>query len=296
MAPSLAASHPSAIILARGPKSPPKLPWTKLQYLRFPKETGFHICTSARLNSGNITVSGAKSVRAGKRQLTPEHFGSATLGGQEPVMKWLTYIISSLACLDYFGVLDLPPLIQIRPVLCDRPVEGLGSDTTDDLGLPSERCVANAHHPGTTDTKVFANAKCLRGPFRAAIRTRRRVHTSVVYQKDGGGGGGGSDGDSHLWYLVGVYDACTSLYESRAFPKGHFWAYLSPSLLVGVALPAGYVYIGSKQASESLPPTLKRARTLRPKGKSIMNMWGAIFMVSAAAAGTLAWSATEGSG
>ncbi|KAK8024260.1 hypothetical protein PG993_012326 [Apiospora rasikravindrae] len=116
VASSLAVFRPSGILLARCPKSPPKLLSANLQRSRIPTETRFHICTSPRLNNGNIDVAGGKSVRVGKRHLTSKHFGNATLGGQEPVTKWLTYLISFPVCLDYFGILDLPPLIQIRLV------------------------------------------------------------------------------------------------------------------------------------------------------------------------------------
>ena len=70
----------------------------------------------------------------GKRHSTSKVLDHATMGKQLSVTTWLAWSYLFLVCLDCFGLIDLPPLIEIRvsstPLRIHGGQESLCTDKT----------------------------------------------------------------------------------------------------------------------------------------------------------------------
>lgn len=110
---SSVAFRPSSILLFRNPKPFLSLCLTRSPRLRTPKENRYGVQTSSRPDKGNNGDARGKSGNV-KRHPTSELLKNLKVGGRFPWTAWLVYGYTFLACLDYFGLIDLAPLIETR--------------------------------------------------------------------------------------------------------------------------------------------------------------------------------------
>ncbi|KAK8068116.1 hypothetical protein PG996_007228 [Apiospora saccharicola] len=107
------AFRPSPALLFRNPNPLSSFCPTSLPQKGTPKGNRYRVHTSSKPDEGNNGGPGGQSSN-GKKHSTSELFDNVKLGGRFPKAEWLVYGCTFLACLDYFGLIELPPLIEIQ--------------------------------------------------------------------------------------------------------------------------------------------------------------------------------------